>query len=163
MAIISVIVAVAANGVIGGENKLLWHIRDDLKRFKQLTTGHTIIMGRKTFESLPSGALPNRTNVVITRDSHYKAPGAVVVHSVEAALQAVDPAELCYVIGGGTIYEQMLPLATRLYITEVHKDFEGDTFFPTIDVTQWQEEQREVCGPDLRSGLTWDFVDYCRK
>lgn len=139
---ISIIAAVAQNGVIGGQNAMPWHIGEDLKRFKAITSGHPVIMGRKTFESLGK-ALPNRRNVVITRNSGYEAPGAEVVESLEEALALFSPDEEVFIIGGGEIYRQALPLAGRMYITYIYADYEGDTRFPDIDKSQWHETLRE--------------------
>lgn len=125
---ISIIVAVARNGVIGGGNTLLWHISEDLKRFKALTTGHPVVMGRKTFESL-GRPLPNRTNVVVTRQ-HIEIPGCTVAGSLEEALALFPAQEEVFVTGGGQIYAQALPLADRIYLTTVMRDYEGDTRFP---------------------------------
>ena len=122
---ISIIVAVARNGVIGGGNTLLWHISEDLKRFKALTTGHPVVMGRKTFESL-GRPLPNRTNVVVTRQ-HIEIPGCTVAGSLEEALALFPAQEEVFVTGGGQIYAQALPLADRIYLTTVMRDYEGDT------------------------------------
>lgn len=140
--ILSIIVAQASNRAIGKDNDLLWHLPSDLKRFKALTTGHTILMGRKTFESLPKGALPNRRNVVISR-SVTRIDGAEVYPSLEQALSALSAQEEVFVIGGGEIYAQTLPLAQRLYLTEVHASYpEAHTFFPAIALEEWQEQER---------------------
>ena len=134
---ISVIVAVAQNGIIGGDNALLWHISEDLKRFKQLTGGHAVVMGRKTFESL-GRPLPNRRNVVISRRKDYVPEGVEVVASLEEALARFPVEEEVFIIGGGQIYAQAMPLADRLYLTTVMHDYEGDTRFPAWDRTQWR-------------------------
>lgn len=152
---ISIIVAVASNGVIGGDNKLLWHISDDLKRFKAITSGHGIIMGRKTFESL-GRALPNRRNVVISRNGDYIACGAEVVGSLEEAVRLFDAAQETFIIGGGEIYRQAIEIANKIYITEVNKPYEGDTHFPNIDKNVWTEILREACEG-------YSFVEYLRK
>ena len=133
---ISVIVAVAQNGIIGGGNALLWHISEDLKRFKALTTGHPVVISRKTFESL-GRPLPNRTNVVVTRQ-HIEIPGCTVAGSLEEALALFPAQEEVFVTGGGQIYAQALPLADRIYLTTVMRDYEGDTRFPAWDRTQWR-------------------------
>lgn len=140
---ISIIVAVAANNVIGGENKLLWHIREDLQRFKTLTSGHAVVMGRKTWESL-GRPLPNRTNIVITRNPDYKPDGALVAQSLEAAIELAKGDDEIFVIGGGEIYRQAMFIADRLYITHVECSYEGDTTFPDILAEQWRvvEESR---------------------
>ncbi len=153
--ILSVIVAVAQNGAIGCHNKLLWHISEDLQRFKRLTMGCPIIMGRKTFESI-GRPLPGRRNVVITRNSAYTAEGIEVVHSLEQALQGVEESAEVFVIGGGEIYREALPLAQRLYLTRVAQSPEGDTFFPEI----LQEEWREVAREDFEG---YSFIDYERR
>ena len=127
---ISIIVAIAKNGIIGGENNLLWHIREDLQRFKQITTGHPVVMGRKTFESIGK-PLPNRTNVIITRQRDYEADGCIVVHSLnEARAITSEKKEEIFIIGGGEIYRQAWDLAEKLYITWIHATFDGDTFLP---------------------------------
>lgn len=133
---INIIVAVAENGVIGDRNALLWHISEDLKHFKALTTGHPVVMGRKTFESL-GRPLPNRTNVVITRQA-IDLPGCTVVHSLEEALALFPTDEQVFVIGGAQIYAQALPLADRFYLTRVMHTYEGDTRFPAWDETAWR-------------------------
>ena len=140
---ISIIVAVAANNVIGGENKLLWHIREDLQRFKTLTSGHAVVMGRKTWESL-GRPLPNRTNIVITRNPDYEPDGALVAQSLEAAIELAKGDGEIFVIGGGEIYRQAMSIADRLYITHVECNYEGDTTFPDILAEQWRvvEESR---------------------
>lgn len=146
---IALIAAVAKNDVIGNNNDLLWHIPEDLAHFKQLTTGKTVIMGRKTFESIYARLkkpLPNRTNVVITRQTNIKLPEGVVVHAtIEDALRSRGGADI-FVIGGGEIYRQTIDLADTLYITHIDKEYAGDTHFPTIDPTKWHlsnEEKRE--------------------
>ncbi|MCC8035206.1 MAG: dihydrofolate reductase, partial [Rikenellaceae bacterium] len=134
---ISIIVAVARNGVIGGKNKLLWHISEDLRRFKAITYGHPVVMGRKTFESL-GGPLPGRTNVVITRNPSYAVEGCTVVSSLEEAAGLFPSAEEVFIVGGGEIYRQAMASADRLYITKVHRDYQGDTTFPEIDPKIWE-------------------------
>jgi len=143
---IAFVVAVARNGVIGAKGDLPWRISSDLKRFKQITMGKPVIMGRKTWESLPKRPLAGRLNIVITRDRAYEAPGAVVAAGVEEALTAAREAnaeETC-VIGGSEIFRQFLPLADRLYLTEVDLAPEGDAVFPPLDFSQWAEMSREV-------------------
>lgn len=143
---IAFVVAVARNGVIGAKGDLPWRISSDLKRFKQITMGKPVVMGRKTWESLPKRPLAGRLNIVITRDRNYEAPGAVVVASVAAALTAArqtTPEEIC-VIGGSEIFRQFLPIADRLYLTEVDLTPEGDAVFPPLDFSQWTETSREV-------------------
>lgn len=145
---ISLIVAVAENGVIGDRNALLWHISEDLRHFKTVTTGHPVIMGRKTFESL-GRPLPNRTNVVITRQE-IEIPGCTVVHSLEEAVALFPGDEEVFVIGGAQIYAAALPLARRFYLTRVFRSYEGDTRFPAWDERQWRLTASESfpCGKD---------------
>lgn len=143
---IAFVVAVARNGVIGAKGDLPWRISSDLKRFKQITMGKPVIMGRKTWESLPKRPLAGRLNIVITRDRAYEAQGATVVASIDEALAAVrqaKPDEIC-VIGGSEIFRQFLPVADRLYLTEVDLAPEGDAVFPPLDFSQWTETSREV-------------------
>lgn len=143
---IAFVVAVARNGVIGAKGDLPWRISSDLKRFKQITMGKPVIMGRKTWESLPKRPLAGRLNIVITRDRSYEAQGAIVVASVDEALAAArhaDAEEIC-VIGGSEIFRQFLALADRLYLTEVDLAPEGDAVFPPLDFSQWTETSREV-------------------
>jgi dihydrofolate reductase len=143
---IAFVVAVARNGVIGRRGELPWRISSDLKRFKQITMGKPVIMGRKTWESLPRRPLAGRLNVVITRHRDYKAEGAVIVGSVEQAVQCASKSEteeIC-VIGGSEIFHQFLPLADRLYLTEVDLEPEGDVVFPPLDFTEWREMSRET-------------------
>lgn len=152
--ILSIIVAVAENGVIGDRNALLWHISEDLKRFKALTTGHPVVMGRKTFESL-GRPLPNRTNVVITRQS-IEIPGCTVVHSLADALALFPEGEEVFVIGGAEVYAQALPFADRFYLTRVCHAYEGDTRFPAWDESAWRLVESEAfpSGKDY----PWPFV-----
>ena len=160
---ISLIVAIAANNAIGRNNDLLCYLPNDLKRFKAITLGHTIVMGRRTYESLPKGALPGRTNVVITRQADADWENTVIVHSVDEALNDADSKEL-FVIGGATLYEQTLNRADRLYITHIHHEFaDADTFFPNIDYTQWREIEREAHCADERHPYDYTFVTYERK
>jgi dihydrofolate reductase len=134
--IVSLMVAMAQNGVIGRDNALPWRLPEDLRRFKAATLGKPILMGRKTFESI-GRALPGRLNLVLTRDRDWSAPGAVVVHSMEEALRAAAGAEELVVIGGAEIYRLVMPFARRIYLTHVHADVSGDTYFPAFDPTQW--------------------------
>lgn len=157
---ISIIVAIAKNNAIGKNNQLLWHISEDLKYFKRITSGHTVIMGRKTFESI-GRPLPNRKNIVISR-SVSALQGVTVVPSIEEALQHTLGEEEVFIIGGGTIYKEALPLAEKLYITYVDDFFEADTFFPVIDPLCWQEISREnyTCGEKFPHPFS--FVIYQR-
>ena len=148
---LSIIVAVASDGAIGRANDLLWHLPADLKRFKELTTGHTILMGRKTFESLPRGPLPNRRNIIISRS--LPAPsGAEVYPTIQQALEACASDEEVFIIGGGEIYRQLLPNTEQIYLTRVQASFpDAEVFFPELDSTEWIEEAREVYPRDERN------------
>ena len=158
---LSLIVAKAENNVIGKDNKLLWHLPEDLKRFKNLTTGHTIIMGRKTFESL-GRVLPNRKHVVFTQNPNFKVDDANVkiVHSLSDIQEYVEDKNENFVIGGEKIYNLLMPYVNKMYITEIHKDFDGDTFFPNVDLESWKETSREKMNAD---DFDYDFVVYERK
>jgi dihydrofolate reductase len=140
---LTIIVAVAENNAIGKNNDLLWHISGDLKRFKQITTGHTVIMGRKTFFSLPNGSLPNRRNIVITDCAEDCCPEAEKVSSIDEAILLCEKDKEHFIIGGGMIYEQFLPLADKIYLTKVHKSYEADVFFPEIDMEEWELTNQE--------------------
>lgn len=160
---ISLIVAVASNGAIGKQQDLLCHLPNDLKRFKVITLGHTIVMGRRTFESLPKGALPGRTNVVVTRNADASWDNTVVVNSIEEVLADSADKEL-FVIGGGMLYKQTLDRADRLYITHIHHEFpEADTFFPEVNYDEWIEIEREEHQADERHPYDYSFVTYQRK
>ena len=157
---INVIAAVARNRAIGLDNKLLYWLPNDLRRFKALTTGHTIIMGRRTFESLPKGALPNRRNIVLTR-SQQQFPGAETFPTLTAALAACQADEEVYIIGGASVYRQALPLADRLCLTEIDDTpQEADAFFP--DYSDWVVEREETHEPDERHAYRYRLVDYVR-
>lgn len=139
---ISIIVAVAKNGVIGDKNSLLWHLREDMIHFRTTTSGHPVVMGRKTYDSI-GRPLPKRTNVVITRDTNLTIEGCTMAHSLEGAVALFDKSEEVFIIGGAQIYRQALPLADRIYLTVIDKEYEGDTSFPEIDYSQWRECSRE--------------------
>ena len=159
---ISIIAAVAKNRAIGYQNKLIYWLPNDLKRFKALTTGHTIIMGRNTFLSLPKGALPNRRNIVLSR-SQKTFENCDVYASLEEALQHCTPDEDIYIIGGASVYRQALKIADRLCLTEIDDTpAEADTFFPPYE-DDWQEESREDHPIDDRHDFRYSFVDYIRK
>jgi dihydrofolate reductase len=158
---LSLIVAVAENGVIGRGGTLPWHISADLKRFKQLTMGHAIIMGRKTWESL-GRPLPGRRSIVVSRNPHFSAAGAAVVTSLDAALQlAADDSEV-FVIGGASLYEEALSKADRLYITRVLANVDGDTCFPAVGFSQWRMVEAKPEETDASSGLRYRFERYER-
>ncbi len=160
---ISIIVAIAQNGAIGKHNDLLWHIPEDLKRFRRLTVGHTIIMGKRTYLSLPVRPLSKRRSIVITDDPLDHFEGCLTVNSVEAALASCDPEEEIFIIGGASVYTQFLPLSNRLYLTIVHKDFEGDVFFPEIDYEEWNLGLKEEGVPDGKNDFSSTFCVYDRK
>ena len=160
---ISIIAAIADNNAIGLKGKLLYWLPADLKRFKALTTGHTIIMGRKTFESLPKGALPNRRNVVLTR-SKQDFPGTETFPSLSEALDSCPAEEDVYIIGGASVYAEALPLADRLCLTEVHDTPpEADAFFPSFNRDEWEVVFCEKHEPDEKNDRFYDFIDYTRK
>jgi dihydrofolate reductase len=154
---LSLIVAVARNGVIGKDNRLPWRIPEDLKRFRTLTMGHHIIMGRRTWESI-GRPLPGRTSVVITRDRAYLAPGATVVHSFADALAACAGDDEAFVIGGAAVYREALPLADCIYLTTIDADYEGDVFFPPVSAGQWREASQERHPASGPVQPAYDFV-----
>ena len=160
---ISIIVATAKNNAIGKDNDLIWYISDDLKRFKRLTTDHTILMGRKTYESLPNGALPNRENVVITRDKSLQLEKCTMLYSIEEAIKkyANSPEEI-FVIGGGSIYEKLLPYAHKIYLTKVHASFDADVFFPNIDESDWKINFTEDHKKGGKNEFDFSFIDLVR-
>jgi len=157
MSEIVLVVAIADNGVIGKDGAIPWHISEDLKRFKALTLGHTVVMGRKTWDSLPRKPLPGRINVVVTRQTDWQADGAVAAASLEQAL--ADASGTVMVIGGAEIYDHALPLATRIELTEVHKNFDGDAKF-VFDRSGWQETARE--DRMTPEGLRYSYVTLTR-
>ena len=157
--LVTLIAAASENNVIGRDNKLIWHLSDDLKHFKDLTKGHFVIMGRKTFESMPK-ALPNRTNVVITRKLDYKAENAIVVNSLEQALQEAKSDKQPFIIGGGEIYKLAIENADRIELTRVHTTIEGDAFFPEINTNLWQEVSSEKRLKDDKNEYDFTFCRY---
>ena len=156
---ITLIVAASENNVIGNDNKLIWHLSKDLIRFKNLTKGHHVIMGRKTFESMPK-ALPNRTNVVISRNKNYTAENIIVVDSIENALKVCKNDPQPFIIGGGEIYKLGLQYAKRIELTRVHHDFEGDTFFPEINKNLWKEVKNIKMFDIENHNYNFSFVTY---
>jgi dihydrofolate reductase len=158
---VSIIAALARNRAIGRGNAMPWRLPEDLKRFRRLTMGHAVIMGRKTFESI-GRPLPGRDNIVITRSRDWDPSGCVTVHSLEDALRAVDSSHDAFVIGGAQIYALALPLARRLYLTEIERDFEGDAFFPELDASSWRETSRERHAAGGTEGFDYAFVEYER-
>lgn len=162
---LALIAAYAQNRVVGIDNKLPWHLPEDLKYFKRITTGKAIIMGRKTYESI-GRPLPNRTNIVITRNPDFSAPGVEVVASLDAAVELaegvneINGIEETMVIGGAQIYAEALPKADRLYITHVHAEVHGDAYFPEVDLTQWQAIAKEDYAADDHNPFNYSFVVY---
>ena len=159
---LSIIVAVSENNVVGKENKLPWKLSADLKRLKSLTMGHHIIMGRKTWESLGK-ALPGRINVVITTDKNFKAEGGVVVHSLNEALAISSADDEIFIFGGGKIFKEAMPLVNKIYITRVHSIIDGDTFFPVLDKSDWKEISREDFKADEKNQYNYSFLTLVRK
>ncbi len=158
---LSIIVAAAENGVIGHNNNLIWHLSSDLKHFKNITTGHTVIMGRKTFESMGK-ALPNRRNIVITANKAYTAPGCEIVPDIESALQLAAQEEEAFIIGGGTIYRAIWEKADKLYLTRVHTAPTGDISIPKVKASEWQEISREAHSADEKNEYDYTFLEYRR-
>lgn len=163
MSKIALIAALAENNAIGNENKLLYWIPEDLKRFKALTTGHTIVMGRRTFESLPKGALPNRRNIVLSRQPGIIFPGAECYASLEEALQHCQADETVFIIGGASVYHEALPMSDLLYLTHIdHTPATADAFFPKIDPHVWIQKNRDAHPVDEKHPYSYTFVDYER-
>jgi dihydrofolate reductase len=154
------VAAVAANGIIGAGGKLPWHIPEELKHFKKLTMGHPVIMGRRTWESL-KGPLPGRENIVVTRTAGYQAEGAAVASSLDAALAMCAGEPVAFVIGGTQLFAESLPIAAGMVLTEIKRDYDGDTWFPKWDRAQWKETQREA--HTAQDGTRFDFVLYEKK
>lgn len=154
---LSIIVAVSENNVVGKENKLPWKLSADLKHLKSLTMGHHIIMGRKTWESLGK-ALPGRINVVITTDKNFKAEGGVVVQSLKEALTVSSSDDEIFIFGGGKIFKEAMPLVKKIYMTKVHSIIDGDTFFPVLDMKDWKETSREDFKADEKNQYDYSFV-----
>ena len=159
---ISIIVAIADNNAIGKDNQLLWHLSEDLKRFKQLTTGHTIIMGKRTFESLPVRPLPNRRSIVITDIPNETIPGCLIAYSIQDAIDLCDKCDENFIIVGGSVYNQFMPIADKLYLTLVHKDFDADTFYPEIDYSKWELIHNDSNLYDEKSDLKYSYLIYKR-
>ncbi|MES2411168.1 MAG: dihydrofolate reductase [Bacteroidota bacterium] len=159
---ITLIAAVAENNALGKDNKLLWHLSDDFKRFKNITSGHYIIMGRKTFESFPK-PLPNRTHIIITRQKNYTAKHCIVVDSLQKAITVSPKDEEIFIIGGGEIYKQSIQIADKLDITRVHHTFDADTFFPEIDLNKWKLTSEEFHPKDEKHQFDFTFQTYLRK
>lgn len=160
---LSIIVAIDENNAIGRDNQLLCHLPNDLKYFKRVTSGHTIIMGRNTYESLPVKPLPNRKNVVISSSLTAPPPGAILAGSIEEACRICPETEECFITGGAQIYRQMMPFAQKLYITRIHHQFDADTFFPDIDWNTWQLSSSERHEADEKHLYAYTFEVYLRK
>lgn len=159
---ISIIVAVANNLAIGKNNDLLWHLSGDLVRFKKITTGHAVIMGKKTWESLPKKPLVNRINIVITDNLNDEFNGALKAGSIEEAVSLVNKDDENFVIGGASVYRQFLPLCDRVYLTRVFKDFDADVFFPEMDFSQWKLVSQEDFPPDEKNDFSFSYLVYDR-
>ena len=161
---LSIIVAISENNVIGKDNKLLWHLPEDLKRFKTLTTGHTIIMGRKTFESLGK-VLPNRKHIVITRDMNYRVDNEAVeiIHDISEVQNYIEDKEENFIIGGAIIYSQLIDKAQKMYITMIHKKYDGDAYFPKIKEEEWKIVEKEQGIKDEKNPFDYEYITYVRK
>jgi len=161
---LSIIVAIANDNVIGKDNQLIWHIPEDLKRFKEITTGKTIIMGKRTFESL-GRVLPNRKHVVLAYPGELEVnhEDVEVVESLDALKEYIDSAEECFVIGGGIIYKTLMEHSNKLYITKINHDFEGDTYFPEIDDNEWKVEENAKGVKDEQNPYDYEYITYIRK
>ena len=160
---ITIIAAIANNNALGKDNKLIWHLPADLKRFKKVTSGHCVIMGRKTFESLGK-PLPNRTNIIITRNKNYKAEGCIVVNSLDQAIETAKKEDSNpFILGGAEIYKQAITIADKLDVTFVHHSFDADAFFPEIDFSIWKQESREDFKADEKNNYNFSFVTYTKK
>lgn len=158
---IIIIAAIGLNNELGKDNDLIWHLPADLKRFKKVTSGHAIIMGRNTFESIGK-PLPNRRSIIITRNTSYKKEGCDVVHSLEEAINLIKDQKNAFIIGGAQIYKEAIEkqLVDQLDITKVHQNFEADVFFPTIDQSVWEEISEETFLPDDKNHYTYSFISY---
>lgn len=161
---LSIIVAVAKNNVIGKDNKLIWHLPEDLKRFKKLTTGHTIIMGRKTFESL-GRVLPNRKHIVLCNDAelNIEDENVEVINDVSLLDKYINSEEENFIIGGATIYKLLMPYANKMYITQINEEFEGDVYFPQIDEKEWNIVETEKGLKNEQNPFEYEYVTYVRK
>lgn len=156
---IKIVVAVSKNWVIGNNNTLIWKLPNDLKRFKEMTTGGSVVMGRKTYESI-GRPLPNRRNIIITRDLNYHIEDCEVVNSIEEALLLTN--NDCFIIGGGEIYKQALPITDVIYLTRIDEEFEGDTYFPELNKNDWFESLNESFEPDEKNKHKYSFIKYER-
>ena len=161
---LSIIVAKAKNNIIGKDNSLIWHLPEDLKRFKELTTGHTIIMGRKTFESL-GRVLPNRKHLVFSQNPDFKVndENVEVVHSLLQIQEYIESKEEAFIIGGAMIYKLLMPYVTKMYVTQINQEFEGDAFFPKIDTEIWEIVRQEKGIQDENNKLDYEYITYRKK
>ena len=159
---LTIIAAAAENNALGKDNDLVWHLPDDFKRFKRLTSGHHIIMGRKTFESFPK-LLPDRTHVIITRKKDYKPEGSIVVHSLEEAIRVSKLDEQPFIIGGGEIYKMGMKVADKIELTRVHGEFDADTFFPEFDENEWNLVKEQYHEQDEKHNYAFTYLTYERK
>ncbi|RNL81635.1 dihydrofolate reductase [Sinomicrobium pectinilyticum] len=159
---VTIIAAAAENNALGKDNDLVWHLPDDFKRFKALTTGHHIIMGRKTFESFPK-PLPNRVHILVTRQEDYQKEGCITVNSIEEALALAKEDNQPFIIGGGEIYRLGMPYTDKIELTRVHGEFEADTFFPEIDPEQWELTGSEYHSKDERHNYDFTYLTYIKK
>ena len=161
---LSIIVAIAENNVIGKDNQLIWHLPEDLKRFKQLTTGHTIIMGRKTFESL-GRVLPNRKHVILCNDAvlNIDDENVEVLPSIDLLDKYINSDEEHFVIGGATMYKLLMPYCKKMYITEIDEEFDGDVSFPEIDLNEWKEVSKEPGLKDEANPYDYEYINYIRR
>ena len=160
---ISIIVAAASNNAIGKDNDLLWHISKDLKRFKELTQRHYIVMGKKTYFSLPKRPLPNRTSMIITDVEGEEIGGCLMAYSIEDAIAKMDSENENFIIGGGSIYSQFIKHATKIYLTRINKEFEADTFFPEFSLEDWKLVEKKEIADDQQNDFTYSFETYVRK
>lgn len=164
---ISIIVAIAQNNAIGKNNQLLWHLPADMKIFREKTTGHCVITGRKNYESIPEKfrPLPNRTNIVITRQHNYAAPGAIVVSSLQEAIEKAKATgdDEIFIIGGGEIYAQAISIADKIYLTKVHHSFDADTFFPQLNMNEWEIISSSLFPADEKNSYAFSFLVLKRK
>lgn len=161
---LSIVVAISENNVIGKNNKLLWHIPEDMKRFKELTTGHTIIMGRKTFESIGK-VLPDRRHIILTRDSEYVVnnENVEIVNDINELDSHIDETEENFIIGGAIIYNQLIKRANKVYMTKIHKVFDGDAYFPKLSETEWKEVERKQGPKNEKNPYDYEYITYVRR
>ncbi len=160
--LLSLIVAVAKGNVIGGDNKLLWHLPADLKHFKNVTMDHTIIMGRKTFESIGK-PLPGRKNIVVTRQDDYQANGCTVVNNLQEAINSCEKEEEAFIIGGAEIFRQSIPAADKIYLTRIDHAFDGDVFFPNLNFSEWKLVKYVKYHADEKNKYEYSFAEYQRQ